>query len=685
MTDISNSKEKENGGFPVINITSKHSLIHLGSLDSFDITEGGKAAAKCMIDYFSGGSDDYLKRAVDIYEKIIPNENFGGEYTALQWICRLLLAPEGPRRDFLMYAEVESWYNYLSDNNFAKLKEYLTYKYHFREMAEDDATARQNLRFLEDFILFANPDRNRWENTRQSINKFGFSPGDVIADVGAGPGYFSFKFADIVGESGKVYAIETNPMHLDYLNTFIKSHGINNVEVVKCDTESVGLDGTVKVNAIFMCSLYHVLYAALTEDERVRYLGSITDCLVPGGKLIIADNDLVEEGELPYHGPYIAKSLVISQLWHYGFRLCETFQFTKQRYILIFEYICKKNIYENIENTDNIKSEIISDNAGLITFRTGASLVNYRMADAAPTAGYTSAGREAASIFLKALEEKDETELRKTLEIYQRIIPLERIGDEYTAFEWVCKYLLSTEKDRKSLLKDELTESYFRMLCGDNFKILKKYLKTKYDLPHTVEDNLENLTQISEYICFNNPNRDSWEKTGKMLEYINIREGEAIADIGCGSGYFTYYFAKAAGADGIVYATELNKDALSFVERFPSDYHLNVVPVISRLNDANIPENSVDTIFMCSMYHAVYIASIEFVKDAFAASLKKALRKDGRLIVVDNDIQKAGIVPYYGSAIAKELVIAQLEYYGFKLIDYRMFIPQRYLLLFRVS
>ena len=88
---------------------------------------------------------------------------------------------------------------------------------------------------------------------------------------------------------------------------------------------------------------------------------------------------------------------------------------------------------------------------------------------------------------------------------------------------------------------------------------------------------------------------------------------------------------------------------------------------------------------MCSMYHAVYIANLEYVKDEFIESLKKALRRGGRLIVVDNDITAKDAPAYFGPGIAKELIIAQLSYYGFRLEEIKQFVPQRYILTFRVE
>jgi predicted methyltransferase len=659
-----------------IPIQSQRSLIHIGSLDSFDITEGGKAAALCILNYLDKQDPEQLKRAEQIYDEIIPNENFGGEYTALRWTCRLLLAPERERAGFLSHPDVEGWHSLLSENSYAKLREYLNHKYHFAALPRDGGQAAKNLRFLEDFILFQNPDRERWEKTSEVLRRLAVPKGAAVADVGCGPGYYSMRFADLVGPTGKVYAIETNPMHLEYLRRFLKRHGVSNVEVAEGGLSGIGLADRVKADYVFMCSLYHVIYAALSESDRRGFLQSVRGCLADGGKLVIVDNDLVEDGDLPYHGPYISQSLVISQLAFYGFRLADEFRFTPQRYALVF--------IKDGAAPDSLNASTESPVQGAVIVKNGVSLIKYLMADAAPTAGFTPKGREAAELLLAALQTKKAEDAAAALGAYRAIIPLERIGDEYTAFAWLCECLLADGSQRAFMLADDLDRSYFEKLAKDDFWILRKYLAKKYEMPGFQEIDMENLTQISEYISFNNPNRDSWERTEEMLKYLNVGKGEHIADVGCGSGYFTYRFAKAVGAQGAVYSTEINRDALSYVEEMRERFSLPITPVVSRLNDACLPEGGVDTVFMCSMYHAVYIASIEFVKDAFIASVKKALRPGGRLVVVDNEIELPGVAPYYGSAIDRRLAIAQLERYGFALADERQFVPQRYVLVFKI-
>ena len=627
---------------PGVDILSKNSLVHFGSLDSFDITEGGVAAAGLIIEFIDSARKDSnnpkfdnLMRAADIYGRLIPNENFGGEYTALQWLCRTIILAPVSTDWFSSYPEVKTWYEFLTADKFKKLRSYLILKYHFEPVKDEEE--RKELRFLEDLILFSNPDRVRWENSDKNIPRLGIKPGMTVIDVGAGSGYFSLKFSGMVGDTGKVYAIETNPKHLEYLNDIKRRYAYDNLLIVN------SLHFREQADVVFMCSLYHILYSTLNEADRRQNISEIINVLGPGGRLIIVDNDLVEDGEIPYHGPYIAKSLIARQLEGFGFRLVEDFNFAVQRFVLIFEYT-------GIENAEK-----------------KYSLVRHTLTGTLQST-YTPEGKKAAGILLNALE--GAAGFADALKEYRRIIPLERIGDEYTVYEWLCELIIN-----KEIPQDEFAKNYYNTLTENNYEFLKKYLNAKYEYG----EQIPNIVDVSEWVAFSNPARDRWEETEKMLDFIGVKPGESIADVGAGSGFFTWRFSETVGETGTVYATELNEEALSYVKEFGKP---NVKTVVGALNSANLPENSVDAVFICSAYHAVYVASIEFVKDAFVESLKTAIKPGGRLIIVDNDIESPGIPPYYGSAIAKELIAGQLENYGFKLLDYAQFIPQRYVLIF---
>ena len=110
------------------------------------------------------------------------------------------------------------------------------------------------------------------------------------------------------------------PEHLKYVEAAKDAMGVTNVTPVETDRKSVGLAGIqTKVDAVFLCSLYHNMYAMATQPERDSFVSSIEESLTDDGTLYLVDNGVVPPGILPYHGPYVAKELIIAQMLNYGF------------------------------------------------------------------------------------------------------------------------------------------------------------------------------------------------------------------------------------------------------------------------------------------------------------------------------------------------------------------------------
>src|SRR5260370_4902066 len=141
-------------------ITSKVSLVHLGSIDTFTITEQGTLAGRFLLSALDSKALSYAKKAKEIYETIIPIEHYGGEYTALEWFCDYLLETAESRKQKLADRYQKSFFEFFSANAFANLKEYPTRKYTLKKFADScTESARESITILADFIPFNNPPR----------------------------------------------------------------------------------------------------------------------------------------------------------------------------------------------------------------------------------------------------------------------------------------------------------------------------------------------------------------------------------------------------------------------------------------------------------------------------------------------------------------------------------------------
>ena len=338
-------KAKVGVGMPILKIGEQKSVVHIGSLDSYDITDRGIDAARYVYDFMGGGDRSLAEIAIRKYDELIPAENFGGEYSALQWLCETKIATESEREKMLEDPLSRSFYHYLTDDSCRTLRYYLLHKYKLandsiRMMSDsllemNGEVGRTHRSYLEDYILALNPKRPSWENTQKLLDSLGFRSGDRIADIGSGSGFFTHKFSHIVGPQGKVYALELKDEHIERLRTFVSENSVENVEIIKGREDILELPE--QVDKMFMCSLYHIMYGVISDNDRDTYLRSLIQWLKPGGELIIVDNGPVDDDTLPYHGPYISRELIEYQLGFYGFQLMEYVQIIPQRYMLKFK------------------------------------------------------------------------------------------------------------------------------------------------------------------------------------------------------------------------------------------------------------------------------------------------------------------------------------------------------------
>ena len=101
-------------------------------------------------------------------------------------------------------------------------------------------------------------DRDEWQQPERVLETLAIAPGMHVADVGAGGGYFTFRLADAVGESGRVYAVDVDDDMLDYLRERAAEEGYAQVEVVRGDFGDPLLsDGSIDL--VFTSNTYHHL------------------------------------------------------------------------------------------------------------------------------------------------------------------------------------------------------------------------------------------------------------------------------------------------------------------------------------------------------------------------------------------------------------------------------------------
>jgi ubiquinone/menaquinone biosynthesis C-methylase UbiE len=130
------------------------------------------------------------------------------------------------------------------------------------------------------------------------ISQIEINPGDIVADLGCGPGYFTVPIAQIVGENGKVYAIDILEDKLEALNSLARTKQLYNIETIRADVENKAMLSEIfPSNLLFdLIVLSNVLFQNKSKDDIIE---KTAELLKPEGQLLIIDW-AVDKKELLY-------------------------------------------------------------------------------------------------------------------------------------------------------------------------------------------------------------------------------------------------------------------------------------------------------------------------------------------------------------------------------------------------
>lgn len=174
-------------------------------------------------------------------------------------------------------------------------------------------------------------NRQQEENTALAIDKLPITANSVVADIGAGTGYYTFRIAKKVPQ-GKVYAVEVQDEFIRYLNQKKKELNQQNVQVIKGSATSPNLPAA-SVDLAIMVDVYHEL---LFPHE---VLQALHKALKPGGKLLLleyrAEDPTIAIKEL--HKLSVAQAN--KELAANGFKLYERKEFLPIQHFLLYEKV----------------------------------------------------------------------------------------------------------------------------------------------------------------------------------------------------------------------------------------------------------------------------------------------------------------------------------------------------------
>jgi arsenite methyltransferase len=176
------------------------------------------------------------------------------------------------------------------------------------------------------------------------------------------------------------------------------------------------------------------------------------------------------------------------------------------------------------------------------------------------------------------------------------------------------------------------------------------------------------------------PKRDAYQKPHEVVTALKLKEGEVIADIGAGSGYFTFRLAHHVGDAGRVYAVDVGADMIVHLNRRIRDLQLkNVVTILAAPDDPLLADASVDRFFICDTWHHIEN------HPSYLALLKKMLKPGGQIVMVDFKKEQTPMGPPMEMRISRADLVKEMETNGFKVAAEHTFLPYQYFIVFKAK
>jgi len=170
--------------------------------------------------------------------------------------------------------------------------------------------------------------------------------------------------------------------------------------------------------------------------------------------------------------------------------------------------------------------------------------------------------------------------------------------------------------------------------------------------------------------------RDGEEQPQKVINDLNLKSTDVVADIGAGTGYFSFRIAPRV-PKGKVLAVDVQPEMIEILTTLKAKNHLsNVEPILSSTMDVNLPAESVDVALMVDAYH-----EFEYPQEVMT-SIVKALKPKGRAVLVEYRAENPLILIKGLHKMTQTQVQKEMEAVGLTYLETKNDLPQQHLMIF---
>jgi ubiquinone/menaquinone biosynthesis C-methylase UbiE len=172
-------------------------------------------------------------------------------------------------------------------------------------------------------------ERDVWQKPDQVIAALQLPPGAVVADVGAGTGYFTERFSRVVGPTGRVYATDVQDEMLEALERRVAERGLANVVIVRAGFDDPALPAGC-CDLVFLANVYKEI------ERRVEWAQRLLPALRPGGRVAIVEYRPDAPGIGPPEDVRLPETQVRAELAEAGFAVVERHDFLPRQSFVVF-------------------------------------------------------------------------------------------------------------------------------------------------------------------------------------------------------------------------------------------------------------------------------------------------------------------------------------------------------------
>lgn len=150
--------------------------------------------------------------------------------------------------------------------------------------------------------------------------------------------------------------------------------------------------------------------------------------------------------------------------------------------------------------------------------------------------------------------------------------------------------------------------------------------------PQATDTRKTSTPYTGDLTIFDSPGREDRLQINRVMDLLGINPGKNVADIGAGSGWFTVRAAKRVGENGMVYAVDINSEAIRYIEdRAAKEQLHNVKTIMGREDNPLLPDHQIDSVLLLKTYHEVAKPI------ALLRNLRASLRPGAKVGIIDRN------------------------------------------------